>query len=368
MARVPWCEESVYRAAGIWVERSLREQRSLFTGEHGIWVADACEELERRIGEIGKASTFIGKLQDQLRGLPDKLILLGAEVLYVELLGETSTAGETKRAHIAAVLGLLPQPVTLDVPLADALDGGGVAATAPACRTATHTCSSSCVSHRRWPPRGSIVAGRPLGVPRLRQAAGPRGRDDGSQCDPAPGLPGHLRVGALELPQRRPDRSVLFGSHRRRGPQTTIARSRRSASSSPQRVRTPSTSTASPSPMCGDRLRLPGGRRWRSGPHGLCSGRSSTSTNAITSSGSRNGYGRPGEAVLGDADDWLRQVRRAFSGENNLTTFCAHGKVLDWCKTHEEQARDLLVGLWSDEPPREGARSGSCGSPGRRGR
>jgi hypothetical protein len=51
MARVPWCEESVYRAAGIWVERSLREQRSLFTGEHGIWVADACEELERRIGE-----------------------------------------------------------------------------------------------------------------------------------------------------------------------------------------------------------------------------------------------------------------------------------------------------------------------------
>ena len=47
-------------------------------------------------------------------------------------------------------------------------------------------------------------------------------------------------------------------------------------------------------------------------------------------------------------EHWLRLLRRAFGRPNNLTSFYAHGKFLDWCQTHEEQALDLLLGLWSD--------------------
>jgi len=45
--------------------------------------------------------------------------------------------------------------------------------------------------------------------------------------------------------------------------------------------------------------------------------------------------------------DWLRRLRRAFGSPNNLTSFYAHGPLLDWCDANPAAAGELLSDLWS---------------------
>ena len=104
-------------------ERAARSSRLSLD----VWVATAAADIEDRIGITGDADSFIAKLQHQLRDLPDAAILLGAEVLYVELLAETSTKAATKRSHIDAILGLLNRRIEMPPELDAALAGGGVA-------------------------------------------------------------------------------------------------------------------------------------------------------------------------------------------------------------------------------------------------
>ena len=52
------------------------------------------------------------------------------------------------------------------------------------------------------------------------------------------------------------------------------------------------------------------------------------------------------EALESDSDDWLRLLRRSFGKPNNLTSWQAHAKFLDWCAESHDEAGKALRGLW----------------------
>jgi MoxR-like ATPase len=55
------------------------------------------------------------------------------------------------------------------------------------------------------------------------------------------------------------------------------------------------------------------------------------------------------DAMLANAPEWPRLLRRAFGSPNNLTSWRMHATYLDWLEAHPDDARVALLALWSDE-------------------
>ena len=55
------------------------------------------------------------------------------------------------------------------------------------------------------------------------------------------------------------------------------------------------------------------------------------------------------QALLDGAEDWLPKLRRAFSSRNNLTSFYAHGRFLDWCSEDQHAGAAFLRDIWTQE-------------------
>lgn len=128
MAKAQWC--GGYDAAQLLLDRCLRRDGSLFSesGDQLIWTCDLAEELEGRVGTPDESKdTFMEKLERQVDGLSRDALQLTAELLYVELLGESDTSGETKEKHVREVLALAPETTPIPDDLRAALHGGGVA-------------------------------------------------------------------------------------------------------------------------------------------------------------------------------------------------------------------------------------------------
>jgi 5-methylcytosine-specific restriction enzyme B len=123
-----WCGEPIYSAAERVRDSCLRRDGSLFTPGDEVWTRANLSVVEQRIGiaDAGGQSS-IDKLEVQLTGLDPAVIQLGAELLFVQMISEADTHGQTAREHLARILGLLPQPVALPEGLDQALDAGGVA-------------------------------------------------------------------------------------------------------------------------------------------------------------------------------------------------------------------------------------------------
>lgn len=123
-----WCGESIYAAAERLRESCLRRDGSLFTPRAEIWTEANLSVVEERIGiaDAGGQS-FVDKLENQLTGLDPATVQLGAELVFVQMIGEADTHGEKAREHLGRILGLLPQPLALPEELDRALDAGGVA-------------------------------------------------------------------------------------------------------------------------------------------------------------------------------------------------------------------------------------------------
>ncbi len=100
--------EKVYAATGIWVDRALRTDDSLFTPGRPIWSSRWLGELRRRFldrpdeGEGG----FYGKLRTQLEDSPPEVYQLMAEALYAQFLiiWKGGMGGETKKSQVEQVL------------------------------------------------------------------------------------------------------------------------------------------------------------------------------------------------------------------------------------------------------------------------
>lgn len=49
--------------------------------------------------------------------------------------------------------------------------------------------------------------------------------------------------------------------------------------------------------------------------------------------------------ALGNGEEFIPLLEKAFAGPNNLTSFYAHGPFVEWASSHEDDARDALLGL-----------------------
>ena len=120
-------DSPVYEVAERFVDAALRGDGSLFTPGRGIWSLSNIEELDRlyvQQPDLGDRS-FEDKLRDQLSGASAQAYQLMGEAMYVYYLpAGFNIGGEVKRQKIEAVLSWSPQPITIPVDLAQALDHG----------------------------------------------------------------------------------------------------------------------------------------------------------------------------------------------------------------------------------------------------
>lgn len=118
---------ALYRAAEQFKDRCLRSDGSLFSPGMKIWSAAPLEQLQAAfVGETDESDrTFIDKLGDQLRGKPDDVIELAAEMLYICVHGlvKVITPGK-KRSIVNEVLGWMRSPSVIPADLDEAFERG----------------------------------------------------------------------------------------------------------------------------------------------------------------------------------------------------------------------------------------------------
>ncbi|WP_460526580.1 AAA family ATPase [Flindersiella endophytica] len=54
-------------------------------------------------------------------------------------------------------------------------------------------------------------------------------------------------------------------------------------------------------------------------------------------------------SVRSNEPEWPQLLRQAFGSPNNLTTFYAHGPLLNWVDANQEDARQALLALWDEQ-------------------
>jgi 5-methylcytosine-specific restriction protein B len=92
------------------------------------WTVSAADEMLRRVQDepdFGKAS-FLVKLKRQLDDAPREVVLLAAELLYLQVLPLSNVRADTKRERIDEVLSWLDPVPTLPTEMADGLSATGV--------------------------------------------------------------------------------------------------------------------------------------------------------------------------------------------------------------------------------------------------
>ena len=107
---------------------ALRGEPSRIDPAVVTWTRSAASEMLRRVQDepdLGKAS-FLAKLERQLHGAPREVVLLAAELLYLQVLPLSNVKAATKHERIEMVLSWLdPRPV-LPSEMADGLSAEGV--------------------------------------------------------------------------------------------------------------------------------------------------------------------------------------------------------------------------------------------------
>ena len=106
--------EKTYVAAEAWVNCALRNDGSLFTPGEPIWTRELLRELHTRFLNQPDESKrdFFEKLEEQLRNSPAEVFQLMGEVMYVHYLPLTNNTAH-KRQRIQQVLGWSPSPVQI---------------------------------------------------------------------------------------------------------------------------------------------------------------------------------------------------------------------------------------------------------------
>ncbi len=120
--------ERVYAAAGIWVERALRHDDSLFTPGEPIWSSRWLGELRERFLDNPDMAegAFEDKLERALKDSPAEVYQLMGEALYFHLLiiSHVRMRGGAKEANINRVLGWSGKRVTIPDDLVAGLAAG----------------------------------------------------------------------------------------------------------------------------------------------------------------------------------------------------------------------------------------------------
>lgn len=119
-------ETGLYDAAGVFRDRALLSEDSLFTPGQPIWTMESLDDFHQRYvvqTDTGDES-FDKKLEGQLEGADDGTIQLAAELLYAHFLSPKAMTAEAKMDHVEGVLGLMTESVSTPENLEEALTGG----------------------------------------------------------------------------------------------------------------------------------------------------------------------------------------------------------------------------------------------------
>lgn len=97
-------------------DHMLGDGKSVINPDVTIWTASAAEKLRARIEDNpveGSSGNQWQKLDQQLSGAPDDVILLTAEIVFLREHALRNSLPETRRAHVEGVLSLLREPVEI---------------------------------------------------------------------------------------------------------------------------------------------------------------------------------------------------------------------------------------------------------------
>jgi 5-methylcytosine-specific restriction protein B len=99
---------SVSEAAGVVLHGGLRRQPSVLDGRTVTWTAETAVELRDAIASSGSGTTFRERLVEQLTGRSRAVVLLAAELCFIQRLPLMNVLASTKQALMQDVLDLLP--------------------------------------------------------------------------------------------------------------------------------------------------------------------------------------------------------------------------------------------------------------------
>lgn len=97
-------------------EHMLGDGKSIINPEITIWTASAAEEIRKRVEDDpmeGTGQSQWEKLDHQLSGAPDDVVLLTAELVFLREHPLINSLPGTRRSHVESVLAHLSEPVTL---------------------------------------------------------------------------------------------------------------------------------------------------------------------------------------------------------------------------------------------------------------
>lgn len=116
----------VYAAARLFIGEGLRADGSGFTPGRPVWTAEAFDELRTQFVERPDAggASFLEKLHGQLEGASDPAVQLMAELHHLHLLVTKTTSPSKKRLIIEEVLSWMADPVAIPADLDASLASG----------------------------------------------------------------------------------------------------------------------------------------------------------------------------------------------------------------------------------------------------
>jgi len=113
---------AVSEAARVVLRRGLQRQLSVLDGRTVTWTGETATELRDAIASSGTGTTFRERLVEQLTGRSRAVVLLAAELCFIQRLPLMNVLASTKQALMQDVLDLLPErspvPETVTVALA----------------------------------------------------------------------------------------------------------------------------------------------------------------------------------------------------------------------------------------------------------
>ncbi len=350
MARRQGCD-AVYDAAQRWVDAALRKDDSLFTPGQSIWSQHNLNDFHHRFVEQPEVpgNSFTEKFERQLAGAPSATIQLAAEVLYVHYLiaGSFAISGQTKRTGIDKVLGWADSDLSIPSELDKVLDSGilrpGVAfnafkhAQVQFIADFSRHWKQQPLGHREESLRNPWMLKKELRSLTIKGSAPQRDALLHLVCPDTfePIVAGGDRElirdtfsDLLDAPFGDVDRDLLTIRDRLN-----------------QRYDEGFDFYAPKIGRLWD-AGMPAWRRLAFWARSFVEYPDFDKFERDYKVEVARNIKQAMQALESDSDDWLKLLRRAFGKPNNLTAWQAHGKFLDWCAKHHDEAGKALRGLW----------------------
>lgn len=117
---------AIAQAARVVLDGGLRRQASAFDGRTVTWTADTAAALRRAIETPGSTGTFRERIAEQMTDQPRAVVLLAAELCFLQRLPLINIRAQTKLALLQEILDVLPDRPRVPDVIVDALDTRGV--------------------------------------------------------------------------------------------------------------------------------------------------------------------------------------------------------------------------------------------------